>query len=97
MAGDEYAKFIFEAMAFQVAKEIGSMATVLHGAVDAVVLTGGIAHDACFVELVTQRVRFIAPVLLFPGEEEMEALALGALRVLRGEENARHYLPANLE
>lgn len=90
-AGDEQAALVYRAMAGQVAKEIGAMATVLHGRVDAILLTGGIAFDGKFTELINERVRFIAPVLIFPGEEEMEALALGALRVLRGEETARHY------
>ncbi|HQG46398.1 MAG TPA: butyrate kinase, partial [bacterium] len=89
--GDETALLVYTAMAGQIAKEIGSMATVLRGAVDAVILTGGIAHDRRFVALIGERVGFIAPLLLFPGEEEMEALALGALRVLRGEETAKSY------
>ena len=67
------------------------MAAVLSGEVDAVVLTGGIAYDEEFTRLISMRVGFIAPVLLFPGEEEMEALALGGMRVLRGEEQAREY------
>ncbi|HNW59474.1 MAG TPA: butyrate kinase [bacterium] len=92
-AGDAQARLVYLAMASQIAKEIGSMATVLQGRVDAVVLTGGIAWDQPFVELISERVRFIAPLLLFPGEEEMEALALGALRVLRGEEPAQRYDP----
>lgn len=90
-AGDETALLVYQAMAGQIAKEIGSMATVLHGKVDAVVLTGGIAYDHRFVALISERVRFIAPLLLFPGEEEMEALALGALRVLHDEEMAKIY------
>ena len=93
-SGHELAALVYRAMAGQIAKEIGSMATVLRGQVDAVVFSGGIAHDSAFLELVRERIRFIAPVLVFPGEEEMEALALGALRVLRGEEEARHYTPA---
>lgn len=90
-AGDAKALLVYRAMAGQVAKEIGSMAAVLSGEVDAVVLTGGIAYDEEFTRLISMRVGFIAPVLLFPGEEEMEALALGGMRVLRGEEQAREY------
>jgi butyrate kinase len=89
--GDEYAREVFDAMAYQIAKEIGAMATVLHGAVNAIVLTGGAAHSQLLTSTITGRVRFIAPVLIFAGEDEMSALALGALRVLRGEEAAEVY------
>lgn len=91
-AGDEQAREVFEAMAYQVAKAIGAMATVLHGEVDAIVLTGGLAHNQRFVDWIIQRVQFIAPVHLVPGEDEMMALYEGALRVLHGEEEAREYL-----
>lgn len=90
-AGDGEATMVMQAMAYQVAKEIGAMATVLKGRVDAVVLTGGLARSAVFTSWVEERVRFIAPVLVYPGEDEMLALAQGALRVLKGEENARTY------
>jgi len=80
-------------MAYQIAKEIGLLATVLEGNVDAIVLTGGIAFDDDFVELIKKRVEWIAKVFVFPGEVEMEALAMGALRVLRGEEEAKVYKP----
>ncbi len=90
--GDEKATLIWEAMAYQVSKEIGSMATVLEGKVDAIALTGGIAFSKRFVALIKKRVEFIAPVLLFPGEQEMRALALGGLRVLTKEEKAKRYL-----
>lgn len=89
--GDEKAKLIFEAMAYQVAKEIGAMATVLKGKVDTIALTGGIAFSNHFVKLVEERVSFIGPIFLSPGEQEMRALALGGLRVLRGEEEAKEY------
>ncbi|MGE5508312.1 MAG: butyrate kinase, partial [Chitinophagales bacterium] len=89
--GDEQARECFEAMAYQIAKEIGGLAAVLKGQVDAVVLTGGLAHSARLVGWITERVAFLGPVLVFPGENELEALALGALRVLRGEEPAREY------
>lgn len=90
-AGDEKATLIFQAMAYQVAKEIGADATVLKGEVDAIVLTGGLAHSELFVGWIKERVSFIAPILVYPGEDEMRALACGALRVLRGEEKAREY------
>ncbi len=89
--GDQKAELIFNAMAYQVAKEIGSMAAVLKGKVDAITLTGGIAKSKPFVEYIKKHVSFIAPIYLFPGEQEMEALALGALRVLSGEETAKVY------
>ncbi len=90
-AGDEYARLIYEAMAYQIAKEIGLMATVLKGDVDAVVLTGGMARSDMLVGWIVERVEWIAPVMIYPGEDEMLAMAQGALRVLRGEEEARNY------
>jgi butyrate kinase len=81
-------------MAYQVGKAAGGLAAALEGRVDAVLLTGGLCHLEPFVALVRRRVAFIAPVALFPGEDELRALAEGALRVLRGEEPARPYLPA---
>ncbi len=89
--GDEKAALIFKAMAYQVAKEIGAMAAVLNGKVDAIALTGGVAFSERFVNLIKTRVEFIAPILLFPGEQEMRALALGGLRVLRKKEQAKEY------
>ncbi|MGI6547254.1 MAG: butyrate kinase [Bacillota bacterium] len=89
--GNEKAKLVFEAMAYNVAKEIGAMATVLKGKVDKIIITGGIAYSQRFVDLIVERVAFIAPVEVVPGEEEMEALAFGGLRVLRGEEEALEY------
>lgn len=89
--GDAEAKLVFEAMAYQIAKEIGAMATVLEGKVDAVVLTGGVAYSKYLTDYVTERVSFIAPVVIKPGEDEMEALNLGVLRVLEGKEQAKIY------
>jgi butyrate kinase len=90
-SGDEQARLIFEAMAYQTAKEVGAMATVLEGKVDAIILTGGLAHDERFCEWIKQRVSYIAPVEVYPGEDEMKALAEGAIRVLSGEEEALEY------
>ena len=90
-SGDEKAELALAAIAYQTAKEIGAMATVLGGDVDCIALTGGMAHSSPIVEDISARVRFIAPVLLFPGEEEMTSLALGALRALRGEEEVKIY------
>ena len=89
--GNEKAALDYEAMAYQVAKEIGSCAAVLKGNVDAVILTGGIAYDKQFVKWISDRVAFISQVIVYPGEDEMIALAEGGLRVLRGEEKAKTY------
>lgn len=89
--GDENVKLIYEAMASQVAKGIGELATVVKGKVDVIILTGGIAHSKMFTEWVIERVQFIAPVEIVAGENELEALALGVLRVLRGEETAHEF------
>jgi butyrate kinase len=89
--GDVHARLIYEAMAYQIAKEIGAMATVLRGQLDAIVITGGLAHSEMLLDWIRERVAWIAPILLYPGEDEMLALAQGALRVLRGEEEALIY------
>lgn len=89
--GDEKAKLVYEAMAYQIAKGIGELSTVVKGKVDAIIITGGIAYSNMITSWTKERVEFIAPVEIMPGENEMEALALGILRVLKGEENAREY------
>ena len=89
---DEYAKLIYSAMAYQVAKEIGSAAVVLKGKVDGILLTGGIAHDKLFTSWIKERVEFISKVYIYPGEDELKALAEGGLRVLKGEEKAKEYI-----
>jgi len=90
-AGDEKAALIYEAMAYQVAKEIGAMSTVVNGNADAIVLTGGLAHSKMLVQWITERVQFIAKVLIYPGEDELQALVEGTLRVLRGQEEVKTY------
>jgi len=92
-AGDEYARLCYEGMAYQVAKEIGRVACGMSGDVDAIVITGGAANSAMLVGLITGRVEFIARVLLYPGEEEMRALAQAAMRALAGLERARRMSP----
>ncbi len=74
--GDEKAIEVFEAMAYQVAKEVGAMSTVMHGEVDSILITGGIANSKWFVNLIIERVYKIAPVHVYPGEDEMRALAM---------------------
>jgi butyrate kinase len=90
--GNEKASLILEVMAYQIAKDIGAMSTVLDGQVDAIVLTGGLANSTRLVDWIVERVRFIAPIKVYPGENEMLALAQGALRVLSGEESIKLYL-----
>lgn len=89
--GDKKFEFIQEAMAYQISKEIGAMSTVLKGKVDAIFLTGGIAYSKPFVELLKERIEFIAPVHVYPGEDEMGALALNALMLIRGEVQSIKY------
>lgn len=89
--GDEKAKEIYEAMAYQISKDIGAMAAVLQGGVGGIVLTGGLARSKLLTRWIRERVDFIAPVYLVPGEDEMTALAEGGLRVQRGEEKILHY------
>ena len=90
-SGDKHAEFIYRAMAYNIAKWIGMMAPVTGGDVDAIVITGGLAYDEMFVSWIKERVSFIAQVMVFPGEDEMQALMEGALRVLKGEEKAKIY------
>ncbi|NTV88820.1 MAG: butyrate kinase [Clostridiales bacterium] len=90
-AGDEKARFIWEAMAYQIAKEIGAGATVLKGEVDAILLTGGLAYEENLTKWLEDRVGFIARVMVFPGEEEMSALVQGVLRVMKCQEQAKIY------
>jgi butyrate kinase len=89
--GDKKSQLIIEAMAYQIAKEIGEGATVLKGNVDAIVLTGGISNSNQFVEMIKDRVSFISLVMVYPGEEEMLSLCQGALRILSGEEKEKVY------
>lgn len=89
--GDEKAAEIREAFIMQVAKDIGSMACVLKGKVDQIIVTGGIAYDKVVVSGLKERAGFIAPITVYPGEDELLALAQGALRVMNGEEEAMTY------
>lgn len=91
-AGDSQAKLVYKAMAYQIAKEIGAMATVLSGQVRAIAITGGLAYSALLTDWIKEQVRFIAPVLIYPGEDELLALALGCLRVITGQEASREYV-----
>ncbi|MDY0002386.1 MAG: butyrate kinase [Polyangia bacterium] len=90
-AGDGLAALVLEAMTYQIAKAVGEMATVLLGRVDAIILTGGMANDPILIKELKSRVGFLAEVVVYEGEDELAALAQGALRVLRGEEPAHRY------
>ncbi|MFW6020152.1 MAG: butyrate kinase [Bacteroidales bacterium] len=90
-SGDEKAALIQDALAYQVAKEIGSLSTVLEGNVDAILLTGGIAYGKPVVDAIKKRIKHLAPVFVYPGEDEMKALAMNGLRVLKGETEALKY------
>ena len=89
--GDEKATQVYEAMAYQVAKEIGAMSVVLKGEIDGIILTGGLANSEMMTSLIREWIQFIAPVFVYPGEDEMAALAEGGLRVLRKEEELKKY------
>ena len=89
--GDREADFYLQAMVYQIAKDIGGMATVADGAIDRIILTGEIAHSKYLTDSLAKRTRFIAPVEVVPGAVEMEALVGGILRILRGEEALRDY------
>lgn len=90
--GDQQAKLVYDAMAYQIAKSIGELAVVLDGEVDAVVITGGIAYSKYITDYITKKVKFIAPVHVLPGENELESLAHGAYRVLMGQEDAHEFV-----
>lgn len=90
-SGDEHAVEVFQAMSYQIAKEIGASAAVLGGDVTAVILTGGLAYSKRLIETIREYAGFIAPFIVEPGEDEMQALAEAGLRVLRGEEATKDY------
>ncbi|XRJ09426.1 butyrate kinase [Bacillus subtilis] len=89
--GDEKARFIYDAMAYQVAKEIGAASAALKGEVEAIVLTGGLAYGKSFVSAIRSYIDWISDILVYPGENELQSLAQGALRVLQGEEQSKQY------
>lgn len=91
LKGDLKSKLIYEAMGYQVAKDIGAAAAVLCGNVDAIILTGGIAYEKLMVDIISKKVEFIAPITVYPGEDEMLALAQGVISVLNGEEEIKEY------
>ncbi len=90
-AGDDKARLVMDAFIFQVCKDIGAEATVLKGKVDQIIITGGIAYNERITSAMKERIGFIAPVTVYPGEDELLALAQGAIRVMNGEEQAKVY------
>ena len=92
LSGDKQSKLIFDAMIYQIAKEIGACATVLKGKVDVIFLTGGLAYNSYLVENLTERISFLGKIRVIPGEKEMEALSQGAVRVLKGWDEAKEYI-----
>jgi len=95
--GNKEAELVYHAMTYNVAKAIGACIPVLKGEVDALVLTGGIAHSKRFVNWIKEYCGFLGKIMVYPGENELESLAMGALRVMTGEEKARIYPTGEFE
>ena len=89
--GDQKSKAVLDAMSYSIAKEIGAMAAVLKGQVDAILLTGGVAYNEPVNDVIREHCSFLAPIFIYPGEDEMGALMLNALSVLRGERTPKVY------
>ena len=89
--GDKNAKLIYDAMAYQVAKEIGALSAVLSGKVDGIVLTGGLAYSSILIGKINEYIDFIGKIFVFPGENEIDALRDAAIRILTGKENPKEY------
>lgn len=96
-AGDEKAREVYEAMCYQISKDVAGMATVLEGDVDAILLTGGMANSEFVTGEIKRRCGFIAPIVIMAGEREMESLALNSLAALRGEQPIQHFVPSEPE
>jgi len=92
LQGDEKAKLIYEAMAYQISKSIAQLSIVFKGQLDGIVITGGIAYSKMVTDWIKESVSFLAPIYLQPGEHELESLAFGTLRVLEGKEEAKEYI-----
>ena len=90
--GDEEAALVYRAMIYQVAKEIGAMATTLKGVLDGIIITGGIAHSERVVNDLAERIKFIAGISVHPGENELESLAAGGFRAIDGEQEVQIYI-----
>lgn len=90
--GDKEAKKVHDAIAYQLGREVGSLSTVLRGNVDAIIFTGGMAYDKILIDYIKEMVSFIAPVVVYPGEDEMEALAMNGYMVMKGEVEPKVYV-----
>lgn len=90
--GDSHAKFIYEAQAYQIAKGIGQLSPAIEGSIDGIIITGGVAYSKMLTDMVVKRVEFISPVFIMPGENELESLAFGILRILKDEEGVNQYV-----
>jgi butyrate kinase len=90
--GNKEAQICFDAFIYQISKSIGEMATVLEGKVDRIIFTGGIAYSEKVIDELKKRVGWIAPITIYPGEDELLALAQGAIRAMTGEEEAKEYI-----
>ncbi|MDW7669114.1 MAG: butyrate kinase [Bacillota bacterium] len=90
--GNSRAELVYEAMAYQIAKGVGQLSTVLKGKMDAIVITGGMAYSEKLIKLIKERIDFLGNIIVMPGENEMKSLTLGTLRVLKGEEKAKEFL-----
>jgi len=90
-SGDAKAKLVRDAMVYQIAKEIGAMSTVLMGRIDGIIITGGIAHSDSLMRDLAERIKHLAPIYIYPGEDELRALAYNGLRVLQGRAEIRQY------
>ncbi len=97
MAGDEYAAEVLEAMCYQIAKDIGAYATVLNGKVDQILLIGGMANSKMITDWIRQRVEWIAPVTVMPGEREMESLGENAYLVVTGQQKGQEFIPGGMQ
>jgi butyrate kinase len=91
LSGDAKAELMHSAMAYQISKEIGALATVTEGEVDGILLTGGVAHGEYIVSKIRKRTEFIAPVFVYPGEDELRSLAMNGYRVMTGQVEALEY------
>lgn len=89
--GDKHAELVLDAMIYQIARSVGAASVVLYGKIDAILLTGGMAHSEYIISRLKERISFLAPVHVYPGEDELEALALNALGALRGELTVQVY------
>ena len=95
--GDAHAKLVIDGMIYQIAKHIAALTPVFRGKVDAILITGGIAYSEYVISRLTEQIDFIAPVHIYPGEDELEALALNALGALTGEQDVQTYTQTVLD